>query len=699
MKQAQSLARRVYELMACNTLVVSNFSRGVQSQMGELTILSDSAKEIIRRIKELEAQPSGLDKLRLAALRKVMSESTYQDRLAYIISKIFNVKLPSLHPDVYVAARVDTEEQAKAVYENYVRQNYTEKHLLLICDTALKFFKDKQNVIIISTADVPKILNKLPEYVWLAGFSTQDFYGENYLTDMMLATRYARSEIIGKSIYYTYENGDVFIKSDASALSYTEIKNSFPIRRAVACVSLLKRENWILQGEHTAFPIVICFSADRFNYLENGIGAANEDKAAVCDREDLNTGISVSQMQEYAERMRSSTQDDTSIPALKKKNLFDEFTTRKTSTMIDVSLNPDNIFHLRSILPPDQHEYLYGKTFFAINELAHHAETLKLHLQTTYNLNIQLAVFFLDKKRNKLKSTLLKMNTNAEFPVCIDTAFVLFALRIQGSGETNVEKLLFGHRCLEPEQILCVEDILILTNFYPAYDDLYRNAFVHSRVRAYHREGVRAIVYQFRADQELYFDEFEGIPVFRGGASALRKILAEGKVRCILVHFLNAQMWEVLKEVSSDVRIIVWLHGSEIQPWTRRIYNYITPEELEKGKNQSKIRMAFWKKIFEELPDNIHFVFVSQYFADEVMEDNHIFLPKDKYSIIHNPIDTNIFMYREKNEKQRYKLLSIRPFANRKYANDLTVKCILKLAERKDFDRFSITICSRKWPS
>ena len=91
LKQAQSLARRIYELMACNTLVVSNFSRGVQCQMGELTILSDSANEIIRRINKLEAQQNGKDMLRLAALRKVMSESTYQDRLAYIVSKICNL--------------------------------------------------------------------------------------------------------------------------------------------------------------------------------------------------------------------------------------------------------------------------------------------------------------------------------------------------------------------------------------------------------------------------------------------------------------------------------------------------------------------------------------------------------------------------------------------------------------------------------
>lgn len=692
LKQAQSLARRVYELMACNTLIVSNFSRGVQSQMGELTILSDSAKEIIRRIKELEAQPAGADKLRLAALRKVMSESTYQDRLAYIVSKICNLKLPSLHPEVYVAARVDTAEQAKAVFENYVRQNYIEKHLLLISDTALEFFKDKQDISIISTGEMAKILNKLPEYAWLAGFTARDFYGVNYLTDIMLATRYVNSEIIGKANYYTYADSDTFIQSDAGALSYAEIKESFPIRRAAARVALLKRKNWSFQGENTVFPVEICFSIDKFNYLENGIDATHADKATVCDRENLETGISVQQMQEYAEQMCPLIQDDVDIPALKKKNLFEEFTARKTSTMLDASLTSDNILHLSSTLPPDKHEYLYGKTYFAIRKLAPQTDRLKLYLKTTCNLNIELAAIFLNEKKQKLKSLLLKMNTNVELPICADTAFIRFALRVQGSGETDVDALFFVHRFLEPEFILGVKDTLVLTNIYPAYDDLYRNAFVHSRVRAYHRNGVPVSVYQFCPGKNLHFDEFENINVFRGGESALRKILAQGRVRRILVHCLNVNMWEILKDVPLDVRIFVWVHGAEIQPLERRIFNYSSSSELENAKIQSKKRVNFWNKFFNLLPNNIHFVFVSKCFADEVMDDYNINLPKDKYSIIHNPIDTDLFVYHKKNVEQRYKILSIRSFASRKYANDLTVQCILNLSKRKDFGKFTIKI-------
>jgi glycosyltransferase involved in cell wall biosynthesis len=81
----------------------------------------------------------------------------------------------------------------------------------------------------------------------------------------------------------------------------------------------------------------------------------------------------------------------------------------------------------------------------------------------------------------------------------------------------------------------------------------------------------------------------------------------------------------------------------------------------------------------------LSFVFVSKYFATEVEEDLGVELPADRYQIIHNPIDTQLFEYHPKPAEQRKRILSIRPFASRKYANDLTVKAILAL---KDEDWF-----------
>jgi glycosyltransferase involved in cell wall biosynthesis len=78
-------------------------------------------------------------------------------------------------------------------------------------------------------------------------------------------------------------------------------------------------------------------------------------------------------------------------------------------------------------------------------------------------------------------------------------------------------------------------------------------------------------------------------------------------------------------------------------------------------------------------------VFVSRYMAEEAFEDLGFRLPDDGYTIIHNPIDTKLFSYQPKSVEQRKRVISIRSYASRKYANDLSVKAILKLSESPCF--------------
>ncbi|QJW83853.1 glycosyltransferase [Ramlibacter terrae] len=86
-KQSQSMfARRVFELLASNTITVSNFSRGVRLLFGDLVITSDDGAEILQRIRRL-GDGADLRKFRLAGLRKVMQGHTYLDRFAYVVAK------------------------------------------------------------------------------------------------------------------------------------------------------------------------------------------------------------------------------------------------------------------------------------------------------------------------------------------------------------------------------------------------------------------------------------------------------------------------------------------------------------------------------------------------------------------------------------------------------------------------------------
>jgi glycosyltransferase involved in cell wall biosynthesis len=231
----------------------------------------------------------------------------------------------------------------------------------------------------------------------------------------------------------------------------------------------------------------------------------------------------------------------------------------------------------------------------------------------------------------------------------------------------------------------------VLTNHYPSDDDLYRNGFVHSRVAAYAERGVRVDVFRLRKDEALSYHEFHNVDVITGSQEALHKLLSGGHYKSVLVHFLDEAMWQVLQHHIEKIKVFVWVHGAEIQPWHRRD-NFDNEQQREGAKIQSVARINFWQKLLKEMPENLRLIFVSQYLAEVVMEDLGFQLLKECYEIIHNPIDTDLFAYNAKPIEQRKKILSIRPYASRTYANDLSVKAILALAEKPYFNELEFRI-------
>jgi glycosyltransferase involved in cell wall biosynthesis len=151
-------------------------------------------------------------------------------------------------------------------------------------------------------------------------------------------------------------------------------------------------------------------------------------------------------------------------------------------------------------------------------------------------------------------------------------------------------------------------------------------------------------------------------------------------------------MWKVIGPHLDERELLVWIHGSEIQPWHRRLFNFSTEEEIKEAKVLSLERMNFWKPFLKDIKSNIKLIFVSKYFAKEVMEDTGVDIPGASYEIIHNPINTSTFNYVEKPPSQRFKILTIRPFASNKYANDLTVKAIIHLSKMSIFSDMQFLI-------
>ena len=87
---------------------------------------------------------------------------------------------------------------------------------------------------------------------------------------------------------------------------------------------------------------------------------------------------------------------------------------------------------------------------------------------------------------------------------------------------------------------------------------------------------------------------------------------------------------------------------------------------------------------FSNKNKSIHFAFVSDWMRNITEADT--FTKIKNYSIIHNGIDTNLFIYRKKTAQHRKKILILRSFDSKKYANDLSMAAILKLSKKPFFN-------------
>src|SRR5690606_21575200 len=115
------------------------------------------------------------NQLRLLALRKVLKEHTYKERLEYLVQTIFDVSPTNTNPEISVFSIVNSEGEIQIIKETFERQVYDKKKLFLF------------------TSD-PNIENEYPEISPLNSFndillgeagyyaflSSKNYYGKNY---------------------------------------------------------------------------------------------------------------------------------------------------------------------------------------------------------------------------------------------------------------------------------------------------------------------------------------------------------------------------------------------------------------------------------------------------------------------------------------------------------------------------------------
>lgn len=675
-------ARRIYELLASNTVVLSNYARGVKTLLGNLVLASDNEEFLLSQLKRYAENEYDYRRFRLLGLRKVMREHTYAARLDYICH-VLGLQEYNSNAEVLLIACVKNREEKNDIISTFRRQTWKNSRLILLQKFSDNIQTHGNITICHSSAELWNNVQKENDSTLLALLDCKDYYAKHYIEDMVLARRYSTADVFGKASYYTMQGDSLQLLHDGSQY--------YPVSRLVASRALVSRavvtEKWVcsaLSNPCTETPEgASCLALDEFSYIQAGVKADDTYTTIVNDIVVHDQGMPLTSIVRSVQAAQAITLSSTETFSLSGAELY------SLLPNVDVIIKTEKKDLILNSESEISRKYIYTKKIFTPVELNLISKHL-IVLEGEGSLNVQFVLLFLNQNKDKLSHIMCGSFDRKELNIPAECSFVRLGIRISGHGSYTLRRVRTEARMASAP--LLRKPYLVVAKHYPSYEDIYRYGFVHSRLYAYKEHGTDVDFFEFSTRAELSYREFEGVNVLCGGATLLDALLASGQITCLCVHILERSLWEVIKRYLGKVKIIIWCHGAEIQLWHRRSFEFccMDEESITKTKKASDARQALWQEVFQA-HNHLQFVFVSQYFKDEVYKDLGIH-HNVKCHVIPNYIDSNRFPYQEKNPNDRLNILSIRPYTSMVYANDLMVESILKLKDKPYFSKLNFTI-------
>lgn len=235
--------------------------------------------------------------------------------------------------------------------------------------------------------------------------------------------------------------------------------------------------------------------------------------------------------------------------------------------------------------------------------------------------------------------------------------------------------------------------IVIINSNYPKVDNRYGDVFVHSRLKYYQQHfDIKVIGWVKGIEDHSWVYEGIHAELVNTPEKVAQKIDTYRPV-AIGFHFLWGWMDKVIVR-KYDVPMFVWVHGSEALGWYRRLFTFQIKQPLAflRYMVRNTIQMFQMHNVisYANKGNRIQFIFVSDWMRRIAETDTMSRVKNVNY--IPNPVDPSLFEYREKTVDFRKKILLIRSFDSRKYANDLAIDAILILSKEPFFKELSFAI-------
>lgn len=274
-------ARRVFELLACGTPVISTYSKGISDLLGEDTVMiTESEQDTRRHLENLLQDEQFWWKRSLAGMRKVMEHHTYTNRTSTLFVP---VGLPLRKPKrviFRVICPVDSIDDARYFSDLLQLQEYRNFSISLVISRSFKVKQGEKESMIQLFNDNGTSVEVIPagqsihktttgNVVYRAFLQKEHYYGRNYLRDFALAIRYSGAEILGKASWFK-RNGESSVGLENKG---AEFRYGSQIHPATFVVNEFSPSGSVINpydiGKDASHKPGI-LSIDPYNFLDNG---------------------------------------------------------------------------------------------------------------------------------------------------------------------------------------------------------------------------------------------------------------------------------------------------------------------------------------------------------------------------------------------------------------------------------------------
>jgi hypothetical protein len=207
-------ARRVFELSACGTPVVSGYSRALPEVFGDLVRLSSSKERTTEALAELMKSADLRDRVGHLAMRKVYAEHLYGHR-ADAVLRAAGVNAPRPERSISVVLATNRPGRLDHALAQVARQLHRPLQLVLVLHGFPADGVEERaraaglDDVVVLTADASLTLGAAlnlgvdaADGAYLAKMDDDNVYGPHYLSDLAYAFDYTTAGLVGKGAHY-----------------------------------------------------------------------------------------------------------------------------------------------------------------------------------------------------------------------------------------------------------------------------------------------------------------------------------------------------------------------------------------------------------------------------------------------------------------------------------------------------------------